>query len=190
MGGGSFPRASPRPVKWIPQLALIALVNGQTLSPKAACSQPFRLASLPERFNDPAPAEIVLQVLGRHAMERAQLFLQATVVTIDVVDMKIGRFRSGAAWLRQDAAGDFRLAGKTDDRLAAIAAELVVRRDDMAKRGRDRGSVAFGQYRIGGLSEPVTCHQNRDLLCRQRAGFCHATALVCGPRQTRTLALE
>ena len=147
MGGGSFPRASPRPVKWIPQLALIALVNGQTLSPKAACSQPFRLASLPERFNDPAPAEIVLQVLGRHAMERAQLFLQATVVTIDVVDMEIGRFRSGAAWLRQDAAVDFRLAGKTDDRLGVI---------------------------------PVTCHQNRDLLCRQGAVFAMPPRLCAG----------
>ena len=86
------------------------------------------------------------------------------MVGIDVVDMEIGRCRPRAARLGEDAAGDFRLTGETDDSLSAITAKLVFRRNNTAKRGRDRGAVALGQHGIGGRSSSVTRDQDRDLL--------------------------
>jgi len=132
----------------------------------------------------------MVKVLGRDAMEWTQPFLQAAVITVDVVDVKIGCFRPGTARLWQNAARDFRLAGEADDRLAAIAAELVFRRDDTAERSRHRGTVAFGQHGIGGLSQPVTRDQHRNLLRGQTSCLRHTAALVRRARQAGALALK
>ena len=132
----------------------------------------------------------MVKVLSRDATEWSQPFLQAAVITVDVVDVKIGGFRSGTARLRQNAARDFRLAGKADDRLAAIAAELVVRRDDTAERGRNRGAVTFGQHGIGGLTQSVTRNQHRDLFRGQASCLRHTAALMRRPRQGGAPALE
>src|SRR3954468_17138461 len=83
-------------------------------------------AVLAERFEAAAPSQIAVEILCCDTMERAQPFLQAAMVGIDVVDMQVGRFRSRTTRLWQNTTGDRLPAGEADDRLAAVAAELVV----------------------------------------------------------------
>jgi hypothetical protein len=96
------------------------------------------LGVVAKRLDDPAPAEVMVKIIRGDAVEWTQPYLQTAMVAVDIVDVETGGFRSGATWFRQDAAGDFRLAGEADDRLAAIATELVVRRDNTAKRGNPK----------------------------------------------------
>jgi len=91
----------------------------------------------PERFDGPAPTKVVTKILGGDTVEWTQPFLQTAMVAVDVVEMEIRRFRSRATGCRQNTAGDLGLAGEADDRLATIAAELVVRRDHTTERGGD-----------------------------------------------------
>ena len=53
-----------------------------------------------------APAEVVRQVLGRDAMEAAQPFLQPRMISIDVVEVEIGRVWVRLARSRQDMRRD------------------------------------------------------------------------------------
>ena len=111
----------------------------------------------------------MVEILGGDAMERAQPFFQTAMVSVDVVDMQVGGLAPGAAGRGQDAAGDLCLAGEADDRLAAIAAELVVRGDNTIECGGDRSAVEFGENGIGGQAVSITGDENGDLLLGQVA---------------------
>ncbi len=80
--------------------------------PMAEHSQSCRFGSLSECLNFPAPAKIVVKVPDGDAMEWPQPFLQSAMVTIDVVDMKVGCFRPRAAWLARMQQGIFALRAK------------------------------------------------------------------------------
>src|SRR3954470_19003665 len=95
----------------------------------------------PQCFQGPAPAQIVGEIFGGDTMETAHPFLEPSVIGIDVVDVKIGRLRAWLARGRQDRDRDRSLEGEGDDGSAAIAAELVGRRDGTTKGGRDGRSV-------------------------------------------------
>ena len=75
----------------------------------------------------PTPSKVIVEIFGGDAMERAQPFLEATVIAVDVVDVEIGCPRPWPAGRWKDVAGDFCLACEGDDRLAAIATQLVER---------------------------------------------------------------
>src|SRR6186713_1545210 len=108
----------------------------------------LRLGLRPECFQGPAPAQIVGEIFGGDTMEAAHPFFEPSVIGIDVVDVKIGRLRAWLARGRQDVDRDRSLEGEGDDGGAAIAAELVGRRDDTPKGGRDGRPVQLGQHRI------------------------------------------
>ena len=132
----------------------------------------------------------MVEILGGDAVERAQPFLQPPMVAVYVVDMEVGGLASGAAGRGQDAAGDLRLAGEADDRLAAIAAELVVRGDNTIECGGDRSAVEFGENGIGGQAVSITGDENGDLLLGQASLGRLSAALTGGTRQVRAFALE
>ena len=91
-------------------------------------------------------------------MEAPEPLLEATVVGIDVVDVKLGRARVGFTGLRQDVGRDAGLsqafrwhanaskrgAGEGNNRSAAVAAEFVVGRDDPVQHRGDGHPVQFG----------------------------------------------
>ena len=140
-----------------------------------------------------SPAEVIVEIFGGDAMERSQPFLESAVIAVDVVDVvdvEIGRLWPWPAGRWKDVAGDFRLASEGDDRLAAIAAQLVGRRDDAGERGGDRGPVEFGQNRIGGGAVSVAGDQYRDLLRRQASLGGFSASLARGAREIGPLALE
>ena len=132
----------------------------------------------------------MVEILGGDAVERAQPFLQTPMVSVDVVDMQVRGLAPGAAGRGQDAAGDLCLAGEADDRLAAIAAELVVRGDDTIECGADRSAVEFGENGIGGQAVSITGDENGDLLLGQASLGRLPAALTGGTRQVRPFALE
>src|ERR1019366_2799950 len=144
----------------------------------------------PERFDSAPPPEIMVKIFGCDAMEWTKPLFQPAVVSIDVVDVQVWRLRSRAAGLWQDTARDFRFAGEADDRLAAIATKLIVRRDHAIKCGRDGGTVKFRQHRVRRRPVPVTRDQNRNLLGGQASLARLAAALARGTRQAGSLALE
>ena len=102
-------------------------------------------------------------------MGGAQPFLETAVVSIDIVDVKVGRLGPWPAGRGQDLARNSSLEGEPDDCLAAIATQLVVRHDNAAQRGGDRGAVALGKHRVGGRSMPVTGDQDWNLFGREAA---------------------
>src|SRR4051812_10828247 len=104
----------------------------------------LRLGLRPECFQGPAPAQIVGEIFGGDTLEAAHPFFEP--IGIHVVDVKIGHLRAGLARGRQDR--DRSLEGEGNDGGAAIAAELVGRRDDTLKGGRDGRPVQLGQHRI------------------------------------------
>ncbi len=87
---------------------------------------------MPECLQCPAPAEIVRQVFGSHAMEPAQPFFQPAMVGIDVIEMKVG---CGWAWLAgpwQDMRDNASTPSKGDDCAPAVTAERIGRCHDAA----------------------------------------------------------
>src|SRR3954451_21320468 len=111
----------------------------------------LRLGLRPECFQGPAPAQIVGEIFGGDTMEAAHPFFEPSVIGIHVVDVKIGRLQAWPAWGRQDVDRDRSLEGEgndgsaaINDGSAAIAAELVGRRDGTTKGGRDGRSVQLG----------------------------------------------
>jgi hypothetical protein len=123
-------------------------------------------------------------------MEGAQPFLETAVVSVDIVNMKVGRFGPWPAGRGQDLARNAPLAGEPDDRLAAIAAQLVVRRDDATQRGGDRGAVELGQYRVRRRAISVAGNENGNLLGRQAALGCFAAPLARRTREIGPPAFE
>src|SRR4051812_22439596 len=116
-------------------------------------------AVLAERFEAAAPSQIAVEILRCDTMERPQPFLQAAMVGVDVVDMQVGRFRSRTTRLWQNATGDRLPAGEADDRLAAVAAELVVDSHHAVQCGGDRGAREARQYGVRGVAGSVAGHQ-------------------------------
>src|SRR3954451_9999361 len=123
-------------------------------------------------------------------MEGTQPSLEAAVVGIDVVDVKVGCLRVGLARHWQDVGWDASPAGEGDDRGATIATEFVGRGDDTAKRCGNRHAVQFGQHRIGGRTMTVACHENRDLFGGNPALGRFATSLACLARLPDRLPLN
>ena len=144
----------------------------------------------PKRLDGAPPAQVMIKILGGDAMERAQPLFEPAVVTIDVVDMQVRRLWSRTAGFRQDTARNFRLAGEANDRLAAVATELIVRRDHTIKSGRDGSPVEFGQHGIRGPPAPVPRDQDRNLLGGQASLTRLAAAFPWRTRQAGALALE
>ncbi len=105
---------------------------------------------------------MVRQVFRGDPMEAAEP-LQPSVVGIAVIDMKIRSLRVGLAGRRQDVCRDAGLAGKRDNRVASIAAELIGRRDHTTQPGRDRNTTATRQHCIPGTAFSVTRDNHRDL---------------------------
>jgi hypothetical protein len=68
-----------------------------------------------------APAEIVRQVLRRHAVEAAQPFFQSAVVGVDIVEVIIRRLRRRLARFWQDMRGNPGAPREGNDRCAAIS---------------------------------------------------------------------
>src|SRR6201995_1026744 len=101
---------------------------------------------------------------GRDTMEGTQPFLETTVIAVDVVDMQVGSLRPRPTGRGQDLARNVCLAGETDDRLAALAAQLIVRCDDAPQGGGDRGPGQLGKNRVGGGTASVAGAKDGDLL--------------------------
>src|SRR5277367_1738860 len=102
-------------------------------------------------------------------MEAAQPFLQAGMVSIDVVEVKLRRLWIWFARHRQDVCRNSSPACESHNRRAAIAAELIGRRDDAAQRRGNRHTVQFRQYRVRRRSLTVARDDHRDLLGGQTA---------------------
>ena len=128
--GNSYPYVVVKPTRqaelpagqtlWL--LLRCLLIRPQTDSPE---DHGGRCSVLAQRFQGPAPAKIIRQVFGGDAMEAAQPLFQAAVVGIDVVEVKIRRLWVGLARHRQDVSRDPSPPRKSNDRRAAIAAELI-----------------------------------------------------------------
>ena len=56
------------------------------------------------------------------------------------------------------------LAGESRDRLAAVADEMIARRDDFGKRGAYGSPVDLGQDRIEGRALPVAGDENGNVV--------------------------
>ena len=106
----------------------------------------------------------MVEIFGRDSMEGAQPFLETTVIAVDVVDMQVGSLRPRLTGRGQDLARNVCFAGETDDRLAAIAAQLIVRCDDVPQGGCDRGPVQLGKNSVGGGTAAVAGDKDGDLL--------------------------
>src|SRR5208283_1846942 len=91
-----------------------------------------------QRLQGSTPAKVVGEVFRGDAVEAAHPFLEATVVSVDVVDMEIGRLWTWFAGRRQDMRRDACLAGEGDNRRATVAADFFVY-DAAAAESRGNG---------------------------------------------------
>ena len=101
-------------------------------------------------FESAPPTEIIGQVLGGDAVEAVEPLLETAVVGVDVVDVQV---RRGACWLSRRRHGMERnpgFASESGDRLAAIADEMIARRDDSGEGEAHRSAVDLGQDRVEG----------------------------------------
>src|SRR3954453_16888366 len=100
---------------------------------------------MPPCFDGSSPSEVKVEIFGRNAVEGTQPFLETAVIAVDVVDVQIGCLRPRPTGRGQDLARNVPLAGETDNRLAAIAAQLIVRCDNALQSDGDRGPVELGE---------------------------------------------
>ena len=85
-------------------------------------------------FEGAPPTEIVGQVLGGDAVEAAKPLLEAAVIGVDVVDVQMRRLTGRLSRRRHGVEGNPGSAGESGDRLAAVADEMIARRDDAGER--------------------------------------------------------
>src|SRR3954451_7956341 len=148
----------------------------------------LRLGLRPECFQGPAPAQIVGEIFGGDTMEAAHPFFEP--IGIHVVDVKIGHLRAGLVRGRQDVDRDRSLEGEGNDGGAAIAAELVGRRDDTTKGGRDGRPVQLGQHRIDRGAAAVSRDDDRHLFGGEAPLGRLTASLARSTRNAGPLAVE
>jgi hypothetical protein len=71
--------------------------------------------------------------------------LEAAVVRLDVIDVQMRRLRGRLSWRRHGVKGNFGLARKGGQRLAAIADEVICGGHNPRQHGGDRGAVVLRQ---------------------------------------------
>ena len=95
----------------------------------------WRVKLVTPGFEGTSPGEIVGQVLGGDAVETRQPLLETAVVGVDVIDVQMRRLGDRFARRGHGVEGDAGSAGEGGDRPAAVADQMVARRDDSGKRG-------------------------------------------------------
>ena len=90
------------------------------------------------------------------------------MIGVDVVDMKLLRFRVRLARRRQGVERDTGLLRERDHRLPAIAASFCRPGDDATQHRADAGSVEPRQHGIDGGTDAVADDDHQDPFCRQR----------------------
>lgn len=115
-------------------------------------------------FEGAPPAEIVGQVLGGDAVEAAEPLLEAAVVGVDVVDVQVRRRRRRLSRRGHRVEWNPGSAGEGGDRLAAVADEMIARRDDAGEGGPDRSAVDLRQDGVEGRPLPVAGDEDRNVI--------------------------
>ena len=90
----------------------------------------WRVDGLTPSFEGSAPAEVAWQVFGGDAVEAVEPLLEAAVVGVDIVDVEVGRLGSWLARRGRGVEGNAGAAGEAGDRQAAVADEVIGRRDE------------------------------------------------------------
>jgi hypothetical protein len=116
-------------------------------------------------FEGAPPSEIVGQVLGGDAVEAGEPLLEAAVAGVDVIDMEVrrlgGRLSRGGYGMERNPG----FAGESGDRLpAAVADEMIARRDDPGERCFHRSAVELRQDRVEGRALPVASDENGNVV--------------------------
>src|SRR5580693_6841791 len=95
------------------------------------------------------------QVLGGDAVEAVEPLLETAVVGVDVVDVQMRRRGCRLSRRRHGVEGNPGSAGESGDRLAAIADEMIARRDNSRQGEAYRSAVDLRQDCIEGGAVPV-----------------------------------
>src|SRR5271165_1228637 len=143
-----------------------------------------------QRLQGSTPAKVVGEVFRGDAVEAAHPSLEAAVVSVDVVDMEIGRLWARFAWRRQDVRRDAGLAGEGGNRRATVAAELVGRGDSAAESGGNGHPVQLRQHRIRGRALTVAGDDDGYLFGGEAGLGRFAASLASGARHAGSPALE
>ena len=77
------------------------------------------------------------------------------MIGVDVVDVQVRRRRERLTRRRHGVEGNPGSTGKSGDRLAAIADEMIARRDNSGEGEAHRSAVDLSQDRVEGGAVPV-----------------------------------
>jgi hypothetical protein len=141
-------------------------------------------------FERAPPSEIVGQVLGGDAVEAVEPLLEAAVVGVDVVDVQVrglgGRLSRRGRGVERNPG----FAGESGDRLAAVADEVIARRDDPGERGCHRSAVDLRQDGVEGRSLPVPGDKDGNVVLIKASLPGRSAPLARLSRQIGSAALE
>ena len=86
------------------------------------------------------------------------------MIGVDVVDVQMRRLGGRFARRGHGVEGDAGSAGEGGDRPAAVADQMVARRDDSGKRGAYGSPVDLGQDGVEGRTLPVASDEDGDIV--------------------------
>ena len=115
-------------------------------------------------FEGASPAEVAGQVLGGDAVEATEPLFEAAVIGVDVVDVEVRRFGRRFSGRGHGVERDAGFAGESRDRPAAVADQMVARRDDSGKRGAYGSPVDLRQDGVEGRTLPVAGDEDRNIV--------------------------
>ena len=103
------------------------------------------------------------------AVEAVEPLLETAVIGVDVVDVQVRRRGGRLSRRRHGVEGNPGSTGESGDRLAAIADEMIARRDDSGEGEAHRSAVDLGQDRVEGGAVPVAGDKDGNVV-RRRPG--------------------
>ena len=128
--------------------------------------------------------------LGGDAVETRQPLLETAVVGVDVIDVQVRCLGGRLSRRRHGVEGNPRLASESGDRPAAVADEMVARRDDAGERGSHRSAVDLRQDCVEGRALPVAGDENGNIVLVKARMSGRSASLARLSRQVGLSALE
>jgi hypothetical protein len=114
-------------------------------------------------FEGASPSEILGKVLCGDAVEAGQPLLEAAVVGVDIIDVKVrpaGVGFPGAVRCERESWP----ARERGDGVPAVTDQMVARQHDASEDVPDRVAVDLRQDRVKGCAFPVASDKNGDIL--------------------------
>lgn len=129
-----------------------------------------------------APAQIIRQITGGHAMKASHPAFQSAVVGIDVLDMESALAYPLAGARMHDVMGDALCPGKVGIHRSPITAKHRLRVDQRQKGFPDMFAIELGQLEVSGVPLSVAHNHHGDLVFTRAAGHADSTAFTRLPR--------